>query len=48
VAALCGWVFAMHLGRNYLAGPPDEVLNDERLVDIYLGHMEQVERADSG
>jgi ABC-type branched-subunit amino acid transport system ATPase component len=48
VAALCGWVYAMHLGRNYLAGPPDEVLNDERLVDIYLGHMEQVGRADSG
>src|SRR5918996_1026331 len=29
VAALCGWVFAMHLGRNYLAGPPGDVLNDE-------------------
>jgi branched-chain amino acid transport system ATP-binding protein len=48
VAALCGWVFAMHLGRNYLAGPPDEVLNDERLVDIYLGHLQQVGHADSG
>ncbi|MGH8937296.1 MAG: ABC transporter ATP-binding protein [Acidimicrobiia bacterium] len=48
VAALCGWVFAMHLGRNYLDGPPDEVLNDERLVDIYLGRMEQVGHADSG
>jgi ABC-type branched-subunit amino acid transport system ATPase component len=37
VAALCDWVFAMHLGRNYLAGPPGKVLNEERLVDIYLG-----------
>jgi branched-chain amino acid transport system ATP-binding protein len=37
VAALCDWVFAMHLGANYLAGEPHEVLADERLVDIYLG-----------
>jgi branched-chain amino acid transport system ATP-binding protein len=37
VAALCDWVFAMHLGANYLSGEPHEVLADERLVDIYLG-----------
>lgn len=46
VAALCGWVVAMHLGRNYLAGPPSEVLNEERLVDIYLGQPEQTRHAD--
>jgi branched-chain amino acid transport system ATP-binding protein len=46
VAALCGWVFAMHLGHNYLAGPPGEVLNDERLVDIYLGQTEPMGHAD--
>jgi branched-chain amino acid transport system ATP-binding protein len=46
VAALCGQVFAMHLGRNYLAGPPEEVLNEERLVDIYLGRTEPTEHAD--
>lgn len=48
VAALCGWVFAMHLGRNYLAGPPQEVLNEERLVDIYLGQTESMGHADPG
>ena len=37
VAALCQWVYAMHLGRNFLAGPAQEVLHDARLVDIYLG-----------
>lgn len=37
VATLCEWVFAMHLGANYLDGRPEEVLADERLVDIYLG-----------
>lgn len=37
VAALCEWVYAMHLGANYLEGSPQEVLTDERLVDIYLG-----------
>ncbi|MGH8946294.1 MAG: ABC transporter ATP-binding protein [Acidimicrobiia bacterium] len=37
VAALCEWVFAMHLGANYLDGRPQDVLADERLVDIYLG-----------
>lgn len=37
VAALCEWVFAMHLGANYLDGRPEDVLADERLVDIYLG-----------
>ncbi|MDP8958213.1 MAG: ABC transporter ATP-binding protein [Actinomycetota bacterium] len=47
VAALCGWVFAMHLGGNYLDGPPDQVLNDERLVDIYLGQQEPA-HADQG
>jgi branched-chain amino acid transport system ATP-binding protein len=46
VAALCGWVFAMHLGRNYLAGPPGDVLNEERLVDIYLGQTEPMGHAD--
>lgn len=37
VASLCEWVYAMHLGANYLEGRPQEVLVDERLVDIYLG-----------
>lgn len=37
VAAVCEWVFAMHLGANYLEGEPHEVLSDKRLVDIYLG-----------
>jgi branched-chain amino acid transport system ATP-binding protein len=37
VAALCQWVFAIHLGANYLEGHPHEVLADKRLVDIYLG-----------
>jgi ABC-type branched-subunit amino acid transport system ATPase component len=37
VSALCEWVVAMHMGANFLAGDPDEVLVDERLVDIYLG-----------
>lgn len=37
VAALCEWVVAMHMGENFLAGDPDEVLVDDRLVDIYLG-----------
>jgi branched-chain amino acid transport system ATP-binding protein len=37
VSALCEWVVAMHLGANFLAGHPDQVLDDERLVDIYLG-----------
>jgi ABC-type branched-subunit amino acid transport system ATPase component len=37
VAALCEWVVAMHMGANFLAGDPDEVLGDDRLVDIYLG-----------
>jgi ABC-type branched-subunit amino acid transport system ATPase component len=37
VSALCQWVVAMHLGANFLAGDPDQVLDDERLVDIYLG-----------
>jgi branched-chain amino acid transport system ATP-binding protein len=37
VAALCEWVYAMHLGANYLEGSPQDVLTDERLVDIYLG-----------
>jgi branched-chain amino acid transport system ATP-binding protein len=46
VAALCHWVFAMHLGRNYLAGPPDDVLSEERLVDIYLGQSEPMGHAD--
>lgn len=46
VAVLCQWVFAMHLGGNYLDGPPDDVLADDRLVDIYLG--EAVGHADSG
>jgi branched-chain amino acid transport system ATP-binding protein len=46
VAALCQWVFAMHLGANYLAGKPHDVLADERLVDIYLGQA--VGHADSG
>lgn len=40
VAALCEWVFAMHLGANYLAGIPQDVLSDRRLVDIYLGTNE--------
>jgi ABC-type branched-subunit amino acid transport system ATPase component len=40
VSALCEWVVAMHLGANFLAGDPDEVLDDERLVDIYLGGEE--------
>jgi ABC-type branched-subunit amino acid transport system ATPase component len=40
VAALCQWVFAMHLGANYLAGLPEDVLSDSRLVDIYLGASE--------
>jgi ABC-type branched-subunit amino acid transport system ATPase component len=48
VAALCGQVFAMHLGQNYLAGPPHEVLNEERLVDIYLGQAESTRHADPG
>lgn len=37
VSALCEWVVAMHMGANFLAGDPDKVLGDERLVDIYLG-----------
>jgi branched-chain amino acid transport system ATP-binding protein len=37
VSALCEWVVAMHMGENFLAGNPDKVLVDERLVDIYLG-----------
>lgn len=37
VAALCEWVYAMHLGANYLEGSAEQVLTDERLVDIYLG-----------
>lgn len=37
VAAVCQWVYAMHLGANYLEGKPHEVLTDKRLVDIYLG-----------
>jgi hypothetical protein len=36
----------MHLGANYLAGKPHDVLADERLVDIYLGQA--VGHADSG
>jgi branched-chain amino acid transport system ATP-binding protein len=46
VAVLCEWVFAMHLGGNYLAGEPQAVLTDERLVDIYLGGA--VHDADQG
>lgn len=46
VAALCEWVFAMHLGANHLDGRPEEVLADERLVDIYLGGA--ANDADSG
>ena len=46
VAALCEWVFAMHLGANYLDGRPEEVLSDQRLVDIYLGGAEG--RANTG
>jgi branched-chain amino acid transport system ATP-binding protein len=48
VAALCQWLYAMHLGRNYLEGPPEQVVNDERLVDIYLGDGEEVGRAGTG
>ena len=48
VAALCQWLYAMHLGRNYLDGKPEEVVNDERLVDIYLGDGEEVGRAGTG
>lgn len=42
VAAMCNWVYAMHLGSNFLEGTPTEVLEDERLVDIYLGEDEGV------
>lgn len=48
VAALCQWLHAMHLGRNYLEGPPEQVVNDERLVDIYLGDGEVVGREGPG
>ncbi|MEX1134275.1 MAG: ABC transporter ATP-binding protein [Acidimicrobiia bacterium] len=46
VAAVCQWVFAMHLGANYLEGEPHQVLSDKRLVDIYLG--KSMGHADSG
>ena len=46
VSALCEWVVVMHLGANFLAGHPDEVLDDERLVDIYLGG--EADDVDSG
>ena len=48
VTALCHWLYAMHLGSNYLEGPPREVVNDERLVDIYLGDGEVVGGANKG
>jgi branched-chain amino acid transport system ATP-binding protein len=45
VAAVCHWVYAMHLGANYLEGEPRQLLSDKRLVDIYLG--EAIGHADS-
>lgn len=37
VADLCPRTVVMHLGEKLLEGPTREVLNDERVVDIYLG-----------
>jgi ABC-type branched-subunit amino acid transport system ATPase component len=37
IAELCSRTIVMHLGEKFLEGPTREVLNDERVVDIYLG-----------
>lgn len=37
IAELCQRTVVMHLGAKLLEGPTRDVLNDERVVDIYLG-----------
>lgn len=37
IAELCQRTLVMHLGEKLLDGPTREVLNDDRVVDIYLG-----------
>jgi len=39
VARFAERVIAMHQGRVLLEGPPQEVLRDKRLVEIYLGEI---------
>ncbi len=39
VARFAERVIAMHQGRILLEGPPQEVLRDKRLVEIYLGEI---------
>jgi neutral amino acid transport system ATP-binding protein len=37
VMGLCHQVTVMHQGRDLLTGPPDEVRQDSRVLDAYLG-----------
>ncbi|RME41913.1 MAG: ABC transporter ATP-binding protein [Chloroflexi bacterium] len=37
IAELCERTVVMHLGEKFLDGPTRQVLNDDRVVDIYLG-----------
>lgn len=37
IADLCSETIVMHLGEKFLEGPTRQVLNDDRVVDIYLG-----------
>jgi branched-chain amino acid transport system ATP-binding protein len=33
------WAYVLVLGRNRLEGPGHELLNDEEVVDLYVGRL---------
>ena len=37
VSELCDEVYVLDYGKNIARGSPDEVRNDERVIDAYLG-----------
>jgi ABC-type branched-subunit amino acid transport system ATPase component len=40
ISEICDTVFVLHAGRIIAAGVPDQVRNDERVIDAYLGRRE--------
>jgi len=33
------WAYVLVLGRNRLEGPGQDLLNDEEVVDLYIGRL---------
>lgn len=42
IAEYVDWIYAMHRGQVFLSGRPHEVLEDERLLAIYVGEGAKV------